>query len=76
MDAYHMHLKLTTYKPFWNAPHSVHYAERISCRDPLKYEMCFMEIAVTREEADILKEESWSHGVECTSCYCNSDRVI
>ena len=76
LSAYHMHLKLTTYKPYWNAPRSIRYAERIRCQDPAKYDMCFMEIAVTGEEAEILKEESWSHGVECTNWYCHSQRVI
>merc|ERR1719427_751714 len=60
-----MHAKLVTYRPHWNAPRSKLYEERTRGKNH-KYEMSFLVVSLTQEESEVLKEESWNHGVVCT----------
>ena len=68
LNQHDMHLKLMTYKPWQKAPKSKLHGTRIAGKDN-NYEMSMMVISLTDDETEILKLESWDHGVNdgCTS---------
>jgi len=65
LESFGMHAKLVTYQPYWDAPRSKMYDQRVY-RKNHKYEMSFLVISLSHEESEKLRGEDWNHGVRCT----------